>query len=136
MRPFNAGAELVAEALFEALTDPQKERPVRINENDVTGTWQIDVDCATGPAPHYLNLSVRAMQSPADTKTPFGDGEANGSMTDNGFDVQAFQVEGLAVSYRFVAKECSEGSLRACVELGAASATSSDPTTMRQFGRV
>ena len=47
----DAGAELVAEALFEALTDPQEERPVRINETDVTGTSQIDVDFATGPAP-------------------------------------------------------------------------------------
>lgn len=77
----------MAEALFEALTDPQEERPVRINETDVTGTWQIDVDFATGPALHYLNLERKGDALTSRHETPFGDGEANGSMTDNGFDV-------------------------------------------------
>ena len=58
-------------------------------------------------------------------------------MTDNGFDVQAFQVvEGLAVSYRFVAKECSAVKLTGYVELGAALSHTIGPKTMRQFGRV
>ena len=58
-------------------------------------------------------------------------------MTDNGFDVQAFQVvEGLAVSYRFLAKECSAVKLTGYVELGAALSHAIGPTTMRQFGRV
>lgn len=131
------GAELVAEALFEALTDPREERPIRINETDVTGTWQIDVDFATGPAPQSLNLERKGDALTGRHKTPFGDGEANGSMTDNGFDVQAFQiVEGLAVSYRFVAEECSAVKLTGYVELGAASSHAIGPTTMRQFGRV
>ena len=58
-------------------------------------------------------------------------------MTDNGFDVQAFQVvRGLAVSYRFVAEECSAVKLTDYVELGAALSHAIGPTTMRQFGRV
>ena len=117
----DAGAELVAEALFEALTDPQEERPVRINETGVTETWQNDVDFATGPAPRSLNLERKGDALASRHETPFGDDEANGLMTDNGFNVQAFQVvEGLAVSYRFVAKKCSAVKLTAYVELGAA----------------
>ena len=58
-------------------------------------------------------------------------------MTANGFDLQAIQmVEGLVVSYRFIAEECSADKMSGYVELGAASSHAIGPTTMRQFGRV
>ena len=131
------GAELVAEALFESLTAARTEKTHSVTETDVTGAWQIDVDFATGPARHRLRLQRNGDTLSGSHETPFGNGEANGAMTGNGFDLQAFQtVEGLAVSYRFVAEKCSAETLSGYVELGAASSHAIGPTTMRQFGRV
>ena len=134
----DACAELVAEALFEALTEVRPETStVRTTETDVTGVWRVDIDFATGPAQHCLHLERKGLKISGTHETPLGDGEADGMMTASGFDLQAFQmVEGLIVRYRFIAEECSADQLSGYVELGAASDHAIGPTTMRQFGRA
>lgn len=129
---------LVADALFEALT---KSRPElsdnRSIEGDVSGEWVITIDFATGPERHVLALNRGGDELTGVHKTPYGEGEATGSMTATGFDLQVLHmVEGCFVGFRFVADDCTPDALSGFVELGAASSHARGPTTLGQFGRL
>jgi len=134
----NDEAALVGDALFEALTAPRPDRAdSRSTECDVAGEWVITIEFANGPARHRLILQRLGDALSGVHKTPYGDGEATGTMTEYGFDVQVFHmVEGCFVSFRFVADECTPDHLSGFVELGAASSHARGPTTLRQFGRL
>ena len=132
------GAELVAEALFEALTAARPEDGRGATAGcDITGEWTVSIDFAVRPAEQRLVLRRKGDGLAGIHRTKFGDGEGEGWETKDGFDVQIFHwVEGCYVAYRFVAEDCTTDSLSGFVELGAASSHARGPTTLRQFGRV
>jgi len=131
-------ATLVGEALFEALTAPRPAEAEGISTAcDVAGEWAVTIDFATGPARHRLNLQRRGDALSGEHGTPYGDGEATGVMTEDGFDLQAFHmVEGCFVGFRFVAEDCTPDRLEGYVVLGAASPHARGPTTLSQFGQL
>ena len=132
------GAGLVAEALYEALTAarpaPSDGRNIEI---DISGAWVVEIDFATGPAQHTLELKREGDTLTGSHETPFGNGEGTGTMTARGFNLQTLQiVEGLTVSFRFVAETCTADRIAGYVEIGAATGHALGPTTLRQFGRL
>ena len=129
---------LVAEALFEALSAERPPNPEgAANACDVGGEWRVEIAFATGPAVHSLHLRRQGDALSGCHVTPYGDGEAEGTMTAGGFDLQVFHmVEGSFVSFRFVAETCTPDRLSGFVELGAAGSHTKGPTTLRQFGKV
>jgi len=131
-------AALVAEALFEALTASRPDKTeIRSNEGDLAGEWVITINFATGPTRHRLKLQRLGDALSGVHVTPYGEGEATGSVTIDGFDIQVFHmVEGCFVGFRFVADDCPSDRLSGFVELGAASSHAKGPTTLRQFGRL
>ena len=131
-------AALVAEALFEALTASRPDKADRRStEHDVTGEWVVTIEFANGPAQHRLILQRQGDALSGVHKTPYGEGEATGSMRVDGFDVQVFHmVEGCFVGFRFVADQCTPDRVSGFVELGAASSHAKGPTTLSQFGRL
>tara|TARA_A100001037_G_scaffold94110_1_gene85591 strand:- start:168 stop:1646 length:1479 start_codon:yes stop_codon:yes gene_type:complete len=133
-----AGAELVAEALFEALTVARPEdNHAAACGCDIVGEWSVSVDFATGPVAQGLLLQRKGGGLAGIHRTQFGDGEGEGRETQDGFDLQIFHwVEGCYVGYRFVTEVCAADRLSGYVELGAASSHARGPTTLRQFGRV
>jgi hypothetical protein len=129
---------LVADALFEALTQSRPDMSDnRSIESDVSGEWAITIDFATGPERHVLALNRQGDELAGVHKTPYGEGEATGSMTATGFDLQVLHmVEGCFVGLRFVADHCTPDAISGFVELGAASSHARGPTTLGQFGRL
>lgn len=134
----NDEAALVGDALFVALTASRPNKAdSRSSKCAVAGEWVVTIDFANGPARHSLMLQRLGDALSGVHKTPYGNGEAKGTMTENGFDVQVFHmVEGCFVSFRFVADECTPDRLSGFVVLGAASSHARGPTTLRQFGRL
>ncbi|MEC9152324.1 MAG: aminotransferase class V-fold PLP-dependent enzyme [Pseudomonadota bacterium] len=133
-----AGAELVSDALFEALAAVRPDDRQGAKSNyDVSGDWVVSIDFATGPMEQRLALCRKGDAMAATHHTPFGNGEGVVTETKDGFDVQIFHwVEGCYVGYRFVTEGCTADRLSGYVELGAASSHARGPTTLRQFGRV
>lgn len=131
------GAGLVAEALYEGLALSRPDKTRRATTCELSGEWEITVDFAAGPTQHRLNLQRRGDALTGEHKTPYGDGEATGAVTEDGFDLQVFHwVEGCYVSFRFVAEECAPDQFSGYVVLGAASSHARGPTTLSQFGRL
>ncbi len=131
-------AALVAEALYEALTTTRLDRTESLStECDIVGEWDILIDFANGPAEHRLILQRHGDALSGVHKTPYGEGEASGAMTADGFDVQVLHmVEGCFVGFRFVADQCTPNRVSGFVELGAASSHAMGPTALGQFGRL
>lgn len=128
----------VADALYDALTAAQPDDgKAPSTEINLAGEWAMTIEFANGPTEHRLVLNRQGERLSGTHKTPYGDGEAEGTATTDGFDIQVFHiVEGCYVGFRFVAEDCGPNHISGFVELGAASSHARGPTTLGQFGRL